>query len=102
MPTAKVTSKGQITIPIEVRNSLKLKAGDKIDFFPTADGDYLVQPRTGSIMDMRGILKKLGYVSEGFTVSIEEMNQAVLDRAAELDRATMSDFVEGGSSGKVA
>ena len=53
-------------------------------------------------MDMRGILKKLGYVSEGFTVSIEEMNQAVLDRAAELDRATMSDFVEGGSSGKVA
>ncbi|MCM1171915.1 MAG: AbrB/MazE/SpoVT family DNA-binding domain-containing protein [Clostridium sp.] len=30
MEVAKVSSKGQITIPISVRNKLKLKAGDKI------------------------------------------------------------------------
>lgn len=30
--TAKVTSKGQITIPVEVRRSLGVKAGDKVRF----------------------------------------------------------------------
>ena len=30
MEVAKISSKGQITIPISVRNKLKLKAGDKI------------------------------------------------------------------------
>lgn len=30
MEIAKISSKGQITIPISVRNALKLKAGDKI------------------------------------------------------------------------
>jgi antitoxin PrlF len=102
MPAATVTSKGQITIPIEVRKKLGLKSGDKIDFFATEDGDYLFQPRTGSIMEMKGILKRLGYVQEGRAVSIEEMDQAVSDYAAELDRATMSDFVENNSDDKVA
>lgn len=32
MEIAKVTSKGQITIPLEVRNSLGLKSGDKVLF----------------------------------------------------------------------
>lgn len=102
MPTATITSKGQITIPSEVRKKLGLKAGDQINFFEDGDGKYTFEPKTGSIMDMRGILKKMGYVPEGFSVSIEDMNQAILDHAAELDRATMSDFVEGGSAGKVA
>jgi len=102
MPTATVTSKGQITIPIEVRKALNLKAGDRLDFFQTKDGDYFVQPNTGSIMDMEGILKKLGYVPDGFTVSIEDMNETVLDHAAELDRMTMSDYMEGNSDGKDA
>ena len=30
MEVAKISSKGQITIPVSVRNALKLKAGDKI------------------------------------------------------------------------
>jgi len=102
MPTATITSKGQITIPSEVRKKLGLKAGDQINFFEDGDGKYTFEPKTGSIMDMRGILKKMGYVPEGFSVSIEDMKQAILDHAAELDRATMSDFVEGGSAGKVA
>jgi antitoxin PrlF len=102
MPTATVTSKGQITIPIEVRKAFNLKAGDRLDFFQTKFGDYFVQPNTGSIMDMEGILKKLGYVPDGFTVSIEEMNEAVLDHAAELDRMSMSDYIESNPHGKKA
>jgi antitoxin PrlF len=38
MPSATITSKGQITIPIEVRKKLGLKAGTRIDFFETEDG----------------------------------------------------------------
>ena len=30
MEVAKISSKGQITIPVSMRNALKLKAGDKI------------------------------------------------------------------------
>ena len=33
MEVAKISSKGQITIPISVRNKLKLRAGDKIVIF---------------------------------------------------------------------
>ena len=33
MEMAKVSSKGQITIPVSVRNKLKLKAGDKVVIF---------------------------------------------------------------------
>ena len=33
MEIAKISSKGQVTIPVSVRNKLKLKAGDKIVFF---------------------------------------------------------------------
>ena len=33
MASATVTSKGQITIPIEVRKELSLKPGDRIEFY---------------------------------------------------------------------
>ncbi len=90
MPTATITSKGQITIPIEVRKSLKLKAGDKIDFFEAADGAYSFQPKNGSLEDLKGILQKMGYAPLGHAPSVEEMDEDILDYAAELDEATMS------------
>jgi antitoxin PrlF len=85
VPTATLTSKGQITIPVEVRRALGLKPGVLIDFFEYEDGVYALRPKTGSIMDLRGCLSY-----SGPPITIEEMNQAVLDRAAKLDRATMS------------
>lgn len=102
MPTATVTSKGQITIPLEVRKSLKLKAGDRIDFYETEPGKFAFQPKTGSIMDMQGILQKMGYAPLGYAPTVEQMDQDVLDLAAELDRETMSDYAENESGDKVA
>jgi len=102
MPTATVTSKGQITIPVEVRKKLGLKAGDRINFFQDGDGKYTFEPKTGSIMEMKGILQKMGYAPLGYAPSIEEMDEAILDYAAEQDRATMSNYVENDSDGKVA
>jgi antitoxin PrlF len=82
MPTATITSKGQITIPAEIRKKLRLKAGDKISFFEDEPGKYTLVPKTGSIMDMAGILKRLGYSRPGPAPTIEEMNEAVLDAVA--------------------
>jgi AbrB family looped-hinge helix DNA binding protein len=102
MPTATITSKGQITIPIEVRKKLGLKAGDRINFFEDQEGKFTFEPKTGSIMDMEGILKHLGLPALGYAPTIEEMNQAVLDRASALDRASMSEVDESSADDKVA
>jgi antitoxin PrlF len=84
MPTATITSKGQITIPIEVRKKLGLKTGDKINIFDNGDGKFSFQPKTGSIMEMEGIFQRLGIAPSGYAPTIEEMDQAMLD-AVRLD-----------------
>jgi AbrB family looped-hinge helix DNA binding protein len=86
MPSATVTSKGQITIPIEVRKALGLKPGVRIDFYEVEDGEYAFRPKTGSIRDLKGCIPKLDHI-----VTLEEMDQAILDHAAELDAGTRSD-----------
>jgi len=97
MATAKMTSKGQVTIPVAVRKELGLKPGVRIDFYSKGNGEYGMRARTGSIMDLKGIFGKLGH-----SLTIEEMNQAVLDRAAELDAATRSSGKEQASDGEAA
>jgi AbrB family looped-hinge helix DNA binding protein len=97
MPTATMTSKGQITIPIQIRTALGLDAGDKIDFVEIEKGQYAMMPRTGSIMEMKGCFPKLDH-----PISIEEMDQAILDHAAELDAATRSDAYTDVSEGEAA
>ncbi|MDR3270412.1 MAG: AbrB/MazE/SpoVT family DNA-binding domain-containing protein [Peptococcaceae bacterium] len=41
MEVAKITSKGQITIPVAIRKSMKLKDGDKVLFIPDGDRYYV-------------------------------------------------------------
>lgn len=56
VPLAKITSKGQITIPVEVRRSLGVKAGDKLRFEPQKDGIRLVRDSAESVFEKwRGI-----------------------------------------------
>jgi AbrB family looped-hinge helix DNA binding protein len=78
MPTATVTSKGQITIPAEVRKSLGLKAGVQVLFFEGEKGEYIFRPRSGSIWDLRGCVPRLDH-----PVSIEEMNEGIAEAAVE-------------------
>jgi len=42
MNLAKISSNGQITVPIEIRRALGLKSGDKILFFEKADGEVVI------------------------------------------------------------
>jgi AbrB family looped-hinge helix DNA binding protein len=97
MPTATMTSKGQITIPIKVRKALGLKPGVRIDFYEVEDGEYAFRPKSGSIMEMEGCVPKPDH-----PISIEEMNRAILDRAAMLDDATRSDAYRNIRDGEAA
>jgi AbrB family looped-hinge helix DNA binding protein len=45
MVTVKLTSKGQVTIPIEVRRKLRLKPGDRIDVIIEDGGGVRVMAR---------------------------------------------------------
>lgn len=72
MASAKVTSKGQITIPVDVRTKLGLKPGSRLAFVPTATGGYEIHPETASIKDLRGTVPEPAQ-----HISIDEMNEAI-------------------------
>ncbi len=54
MPTATVTSKGQITIPAAVRASLGLRPGDRVEFVELPDGNFELIPATRSVQTLKG------------------------------------------------
>jgi AbrB family looped-hinge helix DNA binding protein len=53
---AKVTSKGQVTLPIELRTRLDIEPGDRVVFVEQADGTYALRVRSGTFADLRGML----------------------------------------------
>lgn len=57
---ARVTSKGQITIPKKVRDDLGMKAGDRIAFTLRPDGLVLMRVKNKSVMSLAGSLRKRG------------------------------------------
>jgi antitoxin PrlF len=76
MSRATVTSKGQITLPVEVRRTLRLEFGDAVTFEPSGDGAYVIRPEAGEIRKLKGIV-----APPGEPVSLEEMDAAVRRRA---------------------
>ncbi len=77
MPTATVTSKGQITIPAPIRAALHVSAGDRVEFFEIAPGRYEFLAATRSVTELKGMFGPATKV-----VSIEEMNTAIAARGA--------------------
>jgi antitoxin PrlF len=55
MSTATLTSKGQITIPVEVRNDLKVDAGDRVEFVLISPGRYEFVAATGEVTELKGM-----------------------------------------------
>ena len=72
MPSATLTSKGQITIPAEVRAALGVNFGDRIDFIEVEKGRFVIVPATCSVQELKGIIPK-----PKKPVSIAEMNGAI-------------------------
>ncbi len=69
--TATLTSKGQTTIPKEIRDSLGMKPGDRMTFTLMPDGTVILRVKSKSIMALAGVLHKKGRK----LVSIEQMSR---------------------------
>jgi antitoxin PrlF len=76
MALAKLTTKGQVTIPKKIRESLHLHTGDKIEIVINKEGEAVIRPLSKKVDDIFGILKK----PQQKTLSIEEMNEAIRHR----------------------
>jgi antitoxin PrlF len=53
-----LTSKGQTTVPKAIRDSLRLKPGDRITFTPMPDGTVLMRVKNKSVMNLAGSLRR--------------------------------------------
>lgn len=78
MSVGTMTSKGQITIPKDVREALGLTPGTKVTFTRTADGDFVLSTSKPSLMTLRGRLAHTGP-----TVALDEMDESVAGGAAD-------------------
>ena len=72
MATATITSKGQITIPKDVREALGVEAGDRVEFVAQAPGVYTVVAATRDVRHLKGLIAK-----PARPVTVEDMNRAV-------------------------
>jgi AbrB family looped-hinge helix DNA binding protein len=58
MSAATLTTKGQLTLPKEVRAALGVGPGDRVEFVRMEDGNYAVMPATQSVKMLKGLIPK--------------------------------------------
>jgi len=79
MSIATLTSKGQITIPVDVRRDLGLDTGSRIDFV-RRDGVYIMIPVSHSVARLAGFFGDY----DGPPATIEQMNEVVAEAMGEM------------------
>lgn len=72
MATATLTTKGQLTMPKEVRLALGVGAGDRVSFVRMDDGNFAVMPAALPVSRLKGMLRK-----PAKPVSLEAMDKAI-------------------------
>jgi len=77
MTTAVITSKGQVTIPADVRRRLGIDSGDRIEFVELETGGFAIRTAVDDVRSLKGLLGK-----PSKPVSVEDMNLAILGRAS--------------------
>lgn len=77
MPESTVTSKGQITIPVEVRRRLGLEPGSRIRFVPTDSDSYEIVRISGTIRSLKGLVP-----SPASPVTLADMDRAIAEQVA--------------------
>ncbi len=89
MPAATITSKGQITLPREVRDHLHVREGDRVEFEIDRDGEVRVRPMTGSVEDLFGMLRRPGTPAR----SLQEIDEGIATLARKEDERVRQDKV---------
>ena len=72
MTAATLTSKGQLTLPKDVRTAMGVGPGDRVDFVRMEDGNFAVLPATHSVKSLKGLIAR-----PKKAVSLEDMDKAV-------------------------
>ncbi len=72
MTTATITSKGQLTLPKDVREAMSVGPGDRVDFVRMEDGNFAVLPATHSVKSLKGIIPR-----PKKAVSLADMDKAI-------------------------
>jgi antitoxin PrlF len=75
MSRATITSKGQITIPKDIRDLLNLHSGDKVHFFVDESGAVHFLPANRDVSTLKGIIAK-----PKRKVTVENMKNTVKHR----------------------
>ncbi len=73
MPSSRISSKGQVTVPLDVREKMGLRAGDRLDFIEQG-GEFVIRP----LKEGRRSFSEFVGMAPGFN-SIEEINEWVRD-----------------------
>ena len=81
MPTATVTSKGQVTIPKQVRQHLHLGAGDRVEFVVQEAGTVLLRSLDRSVQDLFDLLPR----SDRPAPTLAEIDESILKGRIEDD-----------------
>lgn len=79
MALTQITTSGQIALPLEILDGLKLQPGDAIDIAISPDGKVYLKPAKIDVRNRSGILYQKGRKP----VSLEEMDSAISDCAGE-------------------
>jgi len=77
MTTAVMTSKGQVTIPLDVRKKLGLDQGDRVDFVDLGNNQFGIMAAVEEVTTLKGLVRK-----PATPVSITAMNNAIAKRGA--------------------
>ncbi|MBO6551817.1 MAG: AbrB/MazE/SpoVT family DNA-binding domain-containing protein [Roseitalea sp.] len=83
-----LTSKGQMTVPKEVREKLGLETGMRLHV-SVKDGQMVVQPKNQKLSDLAGFL---GRPPNGKSLRIEDIDEAIMDAVAEDDERIKRDW----------
>ncbi len=76
MALATLTTKGQVTIPKKIRESLKLRTGDKIEIIVTDKREAIIRPISKKVDDIFCKLHKPGRKA----ISTEALDKAIRNR----------------------
>jgi antitoxin PrlF len=77
MASATITSKGQLTLPKDVREAMGVGPGDRVEFVRMDDGHFAILPAKLPVMRLKGIIPK-----PAKPVSLEDMERAIVRGAS--------------------
>lgn len=79
MQASTITTKGQVTIPKNIRDLLKLDKGDRVEFVVNQDGIVTIEPIKNDVLKLKGMIAKPKQ-----PVSLEDMKNAISEEGAKM------------------